>query len=789
MFIEQVSGQNIKIKFDINEKQLLLGDILKITASGKSGVLVQITGISTSEKNPNFNIADSKILYTIDSSGKLINWQGNIPSQDFIINKLSAKEILLCSNTLNAQNPVPVGILSLYPDTEVNLEASFFEKPTVIYCDKQTQKDNILNLFSCELSKTTGKTLLIDFNNSYSDLKVSLILEAGKAIKLPFDLRGLELLYNKSLSDVSPETRATVEDVFIEVENYLSSGEIEFIPFTSFRQAVDSVYETNKLTELVLLKNKLSKLQKLGVFADKKQEIVGLSENIKVNDLVIVDLSKFPSDWQKDLIEFIIDSNTKKYSQKFFLLLDIDKINADKVFVENLCTKANKKGVCPIIVTGHQSETAVSLLSYASNIIAFAPENTTKITMLQDNLIRLNDNEAVITGKITNNIPLYTNIYDTEAFEEDNYSNDSTFSLQASPEIYLFSENETENQMQSSNSFSFETEETEEAEETDESNFSYSNQFAYDESGIELIENISKLQEEVSISQKEEAANNEFSSIAKNAYEEDEDFGLEQEEAYDNGSNSSSFYDEDEEVSENDTDSEEDEDFGLEQEEAYDAGSNSSSLYDKDEEVSENDTYSEEDEDEDFGLEQEEAYDNGSSSSSFYDAIENENNYGSSKKYASGFSENDLSSFLDTEEEQADEDFDYESNEEFQDESVLDYGSFYDDDIEEPQKQNNNFNDEYDDEDVTEEPVKASAKTRSAGPSMPDIPIYSTPKNQDEDYSDVDFEEGDKVRHEKYGLGTVTKIIGSSEKRLCSIQFEDVGRRLLDPKLSDLQKL
>ena len=62
MFIEQISGQKIKIKFDINEKQLLLGDILKITASGKTGVLVQITGISTAEKNPNFNLAESKIL-------------------------------------------------------------------------------------------------------------------------------------------------------------------------------------------------------------------------------------------------------------------------------------------------------------------------------------------------------------------------------------------------------------------------------------------------------------------------------------------------------------------------------------------------------------------------------------------------------------------------------------------------------------------------------------------------------------------------------------------------------
>jgi len=733
MFIEQISGQKIKIKFDVNEKQLLLGDILKITASGKNGVLVQVSGISTAEKNPNFNIAESKILFTIDGSGKLISWQGNIPSQDFIITKLSAKEILLCSNTLNPQNPVPMGVLSLYPQTEINLEASFFEKPTVVYCDKQTQKDNILSLLSCELSKSIETTVLIDFNNSFSDLKISSILEAGNHLKLPFDLKGLELLYNKSLSEASCETRAVIEDIFIEIENYLSSGEAEFIPFSGFRKAVDSVYETNKLTELVLLKNKLLKLQKQGVFANKKQEITSFTEKIRSSNLIIIDLSKFPTDWQKDLIEFIIDSNTKKHKQKFFLVFDSDKINIDKVFIENLCGKANKNGVYPIIISGHESESAVSLLSYTSNIIAFAPENTTKITALQDNLIRLKDNEAIITGKITNNIPLYLNIYDTEAFEANLSSYNSNISIQASPEIYLYPEEE---------------EETEETENMDEDDFNYSNQFSHDETSIELIENISKLQEEVYISRQEdlpkntphkslsdaEPEDNEEYTISKEADEKEYDFDLEEDEVQ-NTNSASSFYDED-------------------------------SL--------------------DYAVPEK---------SSFYDE---DNDYDSSEKYASGFSKNDLSNFIDDDfentpnssqpyEEQGDENFNYNSAEEFQDESMLDYSGFYDASDDE----NNNeeaYSDEYN-ADIDEKPAKSSIQKNLSKPSMPDIPIYSTPKNQSDTSSEDDFQEGDKVMHSKYGIGTITKIIGSNEKRLCSIQFEDVGRRLLDPKLAELEKV
>ena len=47
--------------------------------------------------------------------------------------------------------------------------------------------------------------------------------------------------------------------------------------------------------------------------------------------------------------------------------------------------------------------------------------------------------------------------------------------------------------------------------------------------------------------------------------------------------------------------------------------------------------------------------------------------------------------------------------------------------------------------------------------------------------------EGNVVYHEKYGRGVVEQIISYGKKTLCSIQFDNVGRRLLDPKLADLK--
>lgn len=781
MFIEQISGQNIKIKFDISETQLLLGDILKIISSGKNGVLAQIIGISTDEKTADFNIAESKILYTIDSSGKLINWQGNLPSQDFIINKISAEETLLCSKALNPENPVFLGNLALYPDVEANLEASFFEHPTVIFCDKQTQKNNILEILAVELSKNYEKVLLVDYNGDYQDLKVSHNLKAGQNFKLPFDTKGLELLYNKTLPGVSPETRAAIEDIFIEIENYLSSGKIEFIPFSNFYQAVESVYQTNKIPELVLLKNKLLKLGKYGIFADKKQEITGFSESIKADNIVILDLSKFHTDWQRDIIEFIVDSNITKHQQKFFLLIDFDKITADKILIEKLFSKAVKSGIYPIIATGHDSEFAGAMMSYAKNIIAFAPENTTKIAALKNYLVRLKDNEAVIMGKVTNNIPLYVDICNMDDFEENDILDYSGISNQTSSDIYLNVEVEQKQK-------SIDSTKKAALNEGDD-DFNYSNQFAYDESEIELIDNISRMQEEINIVQ-------ETDSYDAEVQEEDDEEALDEEEEEEISEESSyadqSLYDDDE-----------DEESGS---------SENSSLYDE-EEIQE-DNYNPP------------VQAKGSSFYDEFDAPEDSTGYKSDENYDSGFSEDDLSNFVDdssesglydtAEQKQGDEDFDYYSNESFQDESVLDYtgenqntaqGSYYD---EEPKEENSYAMEDYfseDDETPSnvyspetagyEEEYENEVQTGTSvmtqeppsSPSKPDIPIYETPKSQTETSSDVEFKEGDEVRHEKYGAGTITKIIGSHGKSLCSIQFEEVGKRLLDPKLSALEKI
>ena len=51
------------------------------------------------------------------------------------------------------------------------------------------------------------------------------------------------------------------------------------------------------------------------------------------------------------------------------------------------------------------------------------------------------------------------------------------------------------------------------------------------------------------------------------------------------------------------------------------------------------------------------------------------------------------------------------------------------------------------------------------------------------------FKAGDQVRHDEYGMGIINKVIPMEGSVVLNITFEHVGKRLMDPALSELQKI
>ena len=53
----------------------------------------------------------------------------------------------------------------------------------------------------------------------------------------------------------------------------------------------------------------------------------------------------------------------------------------------------------------------------------------------------------------------------------------------------------------------------------------------------------------------------------------------------------------------------------------------------------------------------------------------------------------------------------------------------------------------------------------------------------------VGFKEGDRIHNKKYGNGTIEKILKCNDKYLFSIQFDEHGRKLLNPQLANIEPI
>lgn len=73
--------------------------------------------------------------------------------------------------------------------------------------------------------------------------------------------------------------------------------------------------------------------------------------------------------------------------------------------------------------------------------------------------------------------------------------------------------------------------------------------------------------------------------------------------------------------------------------------------------------------------------------------------------------------------------------------------------------------------------------------STPIVPVYEAEIPQEDKVESDDLEQGDSVIHAKYGNGIVEKMIKYGSKTLYSINFDNIGRRLLDPTLTEIKKV
>ncbi len=695
MKLLEIKNNLVKISFQ-PEEPIALGSFVAMMDAGRSYV-AQVVNLKADLIS---NYAVAKLQFTLSNDGVIDNYDGSIPSLKAGLSLLNYNEIL---SLLPIERPLTIGKLAQQNEI-LRIDQTLLEKNLVICAEKFDNINLIVNNFVGQLEQINEKSVVIDIDHTFSEFEP---IRFKRDFKLPLNSKMIDFIFENELEDVSATSKATIQDIFYEVQEYVKT--IEFIPFDNFLNVVSQQYQATLIPELAFLKNKLLKLQDDNIFAQTQEEIDSLRNAINEHSITYIDISEADEKLQTELIRYI-HSIMSSLGNYLYLFVKLNNQVGNKKLLKQIL---DNDYIFANIVCGHNYKYLAELKNKAENLILFAPQTIQHdFASYNTFLNKLNANEFVIYGALTQNIPFIVELDDVSQIEElieqpvmadlppiktvDEQS-ESISSFEFTSDDTLITAEENQSGVESESKLSFndlaeKQKETaiaqiEQVEFLPAINFSSSSDIEPQGTIVDQLEPIHQEDELV-----EQVARDVDKVLYNNIIEDIPPI-------------------EEENIVQEDNLTEDDLNFIDELPQA-DFAENIESVetVENTEIVEEEPILSFEEQFENASMEQEEEF------------------FGLS---------NDLSSEFDN----------------------------YSETTSEP----------FDDFEIAED-------------VEPDLPIYPS-ETPILDESTASFMQGDTVTHPKYGKGVIEKLIKYGNKTLCSISFENTGKKLLDPAISELEKI
>ncbi len=714
MQIIEVRNDILKLAYSPYQNGLLLSDFLLVTEGSKS-ILAQVIGIESSQEK-DINIAILKGCLSVDETGKINSYVGFTPSTGAEISPVSQNQVISMLCEQNTQT-VEWGYLAQHDNILFKTEKNILENKPLILMDDYANYNVITNNLVYANSKLREKTVLIDFDGS---LKIdnAFYITLGEDFKLPLSYTTLNYIYENDLKEESLSTQAIIQDIIIELQEYIKTLPEEFLPFSTIKNVIYSQYEENKIPELMLFKNKFVKYAQQGIFAETEEDFTYLNQSISENNIIVIDATSIDFIWHRLLLNYLAKHLTEKCS----LITKLENDNSDKKTILDIY---NNQIINPILVCGYNHQYVNVLKSIAKNMIMFPPISLVNDFSIYSSFIqKLRRDEYVVCGEDT----LYLSFLVRLTYINSNMA----------PE-YI------EEQIQKDVDKLYRAGAT-----------SQSAQAVQMQVQSKIQANIAEAAAQYYDSKQETAFDNQNETT-----EEDLDFLDEMEEQTSHSIDSSiepntSEY----QFEENDLDMLEELDE-IENEEIGQFDFSTNIQPTNKEEIIENNVRDENQDD--------------------YSIEEAESNFEEQIESVTEFAEEQIETNIEPDAYEVE----YIGDEEIE---TSDYDETSED------EQSNSYTDEYIEEspegdvnsEYEEDQEELDDEDDNEYQSQP-IPVYSVPELDNE--VELEFSEGNMVYHEKYGRGVIEKIMNYGNKTLCSIQFEEVGRRLLDPNLAGLTQV
>lgn len=401
MQIVEVKNNLVKVSYKPEQELLVLSGfvIVKDSAQAFIGQVVYL------EANHKGNFAILKLLFNFDSNGVISNYNGSIPDIKSQMEIIQSQELL---ELLPVQTPIVMGELS-QQKTILKLDKKLLEEKLLVCCEKEDDSELLIQNFAKQIYPDK-KLIVIDLqgNLDFSQNKIA----AGKNFKLPLNYETINFIYN-TLDDANAQTKALIQDILLEVQNYIKTLPQQFIPFETFKEVVDSQYKELGIVELVLLKNKLLKYYEAGIFAQEQQEFDALRLSLMHELPTILDLSQVDEHIQKEMISYVY-SLINSLNKEIYAIVNIDNSNSDKKLLKQIFTT---KQVYSMLICSYSYKYLKELKQLSKDLILFAPihqqDDFAGYNMF---LNKLNAHEFIVYGQATHHLPLIVTLSDISSF-------------------------------------------------------------------------------------------------------------------------------------------------------------------------------------------------------------------------------------------------------------------------------------------------------------------------------------------------------------------------------------
>lgn len=448
MKVLEIKNNLVKISYTTADNLILGGFV--IIEDEQTPYVAQVLSLKADN---GMNYAIVKLLFTFNEEGIVKNYDGTIPSLDASITKLSSDELL---DILPVNIPIEIGELA-QQELVLKVDSSILEKNLLVCSENQENTNTLISNFVLQLENNNDKSLIFDIDGSYPGEK----LIFGTDFKLPLNYDTINYIYEHDLEDVDAGSKAVIQDIFLEVQEYSKTVLDKFIPFDTFINVVDQQYRTTGITELILLKNKLLKYKEQNVFAQDAKDIQRLRAVIRANSSNILDISTIDEKLQNEVISYVYDV-IDELDLFVYTFTQFTNDNADKKLIRHMISKDK---AYTTIICSHNFKYLYELKERANNLILFAPQTLQHDFAAYNTFLnKLNPDEFVIYGKSTQNIPLIVELAAIEPeTEEDSVMTESASNQDETQEAAVAAEDENKEDEKpddfsdESNSYSYET--------------------------------------------------------------------------------------------------------------------------------------------------------------------------------------------------------------------------------------------------------------------------------------------------------------------------------------------